>query len=762
MEKYAPGYPNGRSREGGISNFEYGGLGVDEGPPRSGKKNFRISEKMSTNTRGMRRQAYDEGRGRRSADVEISSLELKAASRLRTQASVEATYVIERTFYSRDVDTYSDRRADGLGNALKELETKETKACLPHRLTDILPLTKWKGEKQAHQKSRSPDGDTSSQRDSAASRRGDNGNEDLANQSGNPLLPARGKKIYTLNAMGAASRRGGDRRATMKALGRHRAAARRGGDGGHGASNPIVEQHLRDTLFDRVGGGISLPAAKSWRKKASKWVKKLLGLLRRSIENGRWKGRRKTHKKNFRESKWGRGWWKRKNVRAELMLNPERTEQLKTWRNGRSTSCWSDPLFWFWREYPESWALSAAIRARLVGVVLARNKRKRKLLRLMERGNLCWFSLGTRRLASRYLRKGISLVQHPKREMSPSLLSTSMFVFSGATSTGSLDSKLRQVTYDTSSKRYPAPFGLWQRGNDGNYEYAHLQKVHNMGARLTEIKSPSYCATAAKFWGRLERERWDLCVCVQSPSHYQPTSPSSAWQVLRSLCHVCCKVVRCGRAAHGAVKWGDLRANSSSWVPFGNCGDGYIYQPKCYFPFGFILTGIIVIFGASDYTGKCKGASRLRLRRSLRSEVRNAVPRLITLANSVLIPSPFPSTIIIPMPKLCPFEFKSQVRPISFIIMPRLCSYFLVLSTCYSQAGQLQLQTRILSPSHFVRHLVQVSISSSIEVPFFFETRPPTCAFRLFSAIQSQPERYIFVFKRCMSLLAHPYFNSSL
>ncbi|KAK7013104.1 hypothetical protein R3P38DRAFT_3207753 [Favolaschia claudopus] len=75
-----------------------------------------------------------------------------------------------------------------------------------------------------------------------------------------------------------------------------------------------------------------------------------------------------------------------------------------------------------------------------------------------------------------------------------------MFVFSGATSTGSLDSKLRQVTYDTSSKRYSAPFGLWQRGNDGNYEYAHLQKVRNTGA--------SYCATAAKFWGRLERERW--------------------------------------------------------------------------------------------------------------------------------------------------------------------------------------------------------------------------------------------------------------
>ncbi|KAK7051842.1 hypothetical protein R3P38DRAFT_2762315 [Favolaschia claudopus] len=83
-----------------------------------------------------------------------------------------------------------------------------------------------------------------------------------------------------------------------------------------------------------------------------------------------------------------------------------------------------------------------------------------------------------------------------------------MFVFSGATSTGSLDSKLRQVTYDTSGKQYPAPFGLWQRGNDGNYEYAHLQKVRIMGARLTEIKSPSYCATATKFWGRLERERW--------------------------------------------------------------------------------------------------------------------------------------------------------------------------------------------------------------------------------------------------------------
>ncbi|KAK7013100.1 hypothetical protein R3P38DRAFT_2789088 [Favolaschia claudopus] len=81
-----------------------------------------------------------------------------------------------------------------------------------------------------------------------------------------------------------------------------------------------------------------------------------------------------------------------------------------------------------------------------------------------------------------------------------------MFVFSGATSTGSLDSKLRQVTYDTSSKRYSAPFGLWQRGNDGNYEYAHLQKVRNTGA--------SYCATAAKFWGRLERERWTYAFAI--------------------------------------------------------------------------------------------------------------------------------------------------------------------------------------------------------------------------------------------------------
>ncbi|KAK7051810.1 hypothetical protein R3P38DRAFT_3172123 [Favolaschia claudopus] len=91
-----------------------------------------------------------------------------------------------------------------------------------------------------------------------------------------------------------------------------------------------------------------------------------------------------------------------------------------------------------------------------------------------------------------------------------------MFVFSGATSTGSLDSKLRQVTYDTSSKRYPAPFGLWQRGNDGNYEYAHLQKVHNMGA--------SYCANAAKFWGRLERERWTYAFAsaVGASEHLKP------------------------------------------------------------------------------------------------------------------------------------------------------------------------------------------------------------------------------------------------
>ncbi|KAK7051846.1 hypothetical protein R3P38DRAFT_2762319 [Favolaschia claudopus] len=36
----------------------------------------------------------------------------------------------------------------------------------------------------------------------------------------------------------------------------------------------------------------------------------------------------------------------------------------------------------------------------------------------------------------------------------------------------------------------------------------------------------------------------------------------------------------------------------------------------------------------------------------------------------------YTETMLLYRPKLCPFEFKSQVRPISFIIMPRLCSYW--------------------------------------------------------------------------------------
>ncbi|KAK7035642.1 hypothetical protein R3P38DRAFT_2771271 [Favolaschia claudopus] len=75
-----------------------------------------------------------------------------------------------------------------------------------------------------------------------------------------------------------------------------------------------------------------------------------------------------------------------------------------------------------------------------------------------------------------------------------------MFVFAGGTTTNSLNSRLYQLTSDTSSKRYPAPFGLWQRGNAGNEEHAHLQKFRVLGA--------SYCAGTGRFWGRFERERW--------------------------------------------------------------------------------------------------------------------------------------------------------------------------------------------------------------------------------------------------------------
>ncbi|KAK7055795.1 hypothetical protein R3P38DRAFT_3253778 [Favolaschia claudopus] len=87
-----------------------------------------------------------------------------------------------------------------------------------------------------------------------------------------------------------------------------------------------------------------------------------------------------------------------------------------------------------------------------------------------------------------------------------------MFVFSGAPTTGSLDSKLHQDTYDTSSKRYPAPFGLWQRGNDGNNEYAHLQKVRIVGAsivqhsaRIVVVSIPSTLIPGRFFEGLIHR-----------------------------------------------------------------------------------------------------------------------------------------------------------------------------------------------------------------------------------------------------------------
>ncbi|KAK7051839.1 hypothetical protein R3P38DRAFT_2762312 [Favolaschia claudopus] len=321
--------------------------------------------------------------------------------------------------------------------------------------------------------------------------------------------------------------------------------------------------------------------------------------------------------------------------KEERMLNPERTEQLKTWRNGRSTSCVGGsrqvteiiverPVVFGFGGISRIVALSAAIRARLVGVVLARNKWKRKLLRLMERGNLCWFSLGTRRLASRYLRKGISLVQHPKR---------------GNVTLSSLDFHVRflwryihwlsrlktaQVTYDTSSKRYPAPFGLWQRWGTTGTTNMRICKKSTIWVRVTAQQRRSFGGD----WsgnGGLMRLR---SIPVPLPTHLPVFRLASAAESMPRMLQSRTMWTR----GHGAVKWGDLRANSSSWCPSAIAGTG-IYTRLV----------IIVIFGASDYTGKCKGASRLRLRRSLRSETHY-------LANSVLIPSPFPSTIIIQFP----------------------------------------------------------------------------------------------------------------